>query len=798
MANLRSLVFSKHLLLIMALLFAIKIGYGNSGNFEVRKVVPVQDKEISALSFIGADEYQFDKGKVDFNKGWIGIFMENSVGEGIIVNMVVKGSPAEIAGLERGDTITAINGITITGRENGDTVRFKNIVESVGSENPVSLKVVRDGEVLTLRPKLFGKLIHDAVGIDNTKEKQNENNIIKMINGVRKGRDMSPTHSVFDDSVFNRTSLATLQRIGEEVFAREGYQATSHTNNFRLPLINYLLTHPFAIPDAARVLHDEVVKKNLKQTFNALFSLLGVNFLETKKKYSEFDIKTVIDGVVAAVLNFRDLQTGMLKELSERELNFLYDNAPNIFLTTDDMDTNDFLEFFNIASKVDTDKLMDSLGLIVSEIFSLLPDDIMINDINTEKLNLYLRGVAISKKEGQVCDVAEFAGDILFAQDTEIGTVVVGGPGVTYYYKDAAVIIDIGGDDIYFNNAGATRHDMPVSICIDLGGNDVYNAKDDFSHGAARFGVGILMDAAGDDQYVGKDFCQGFAFFGVGLVYDMGGDDQYNGQSMCQGGGAFGVGLLSDQSGHDKYISCRFSQGLGLTKGVGVLIDHEGNDQYIAGGKFEDFRNPGRSFQSFSQGFGIGIRPDETVIGASGGIGLLFDETGNDSYYGDYFGQGSSYYFSLGVLYDKDGNDQYHAGRYSQGTGVHSTIGVLMDDAGDDLYNAYFGVSQACGYDTAIGLIVDSAGNDYYKSGVMAQGVGSEKGLGLLLDLSGVDYYHANEGSQGYSYESVNEKFSGIGILGDIGGDKDIFSTNVQNNRLYYRGDAGILLNKGD
>ena len=211
--------------------------------------------------------------------------------------------------------------------------------------------------------------------------------------------------------------------------------------------------------------------------------------------------------------------------------------------------------------------------------------------------------------------------------------------------------------------------------------------------------------------------------------------------------------------GNDQYFSRRFSQGVGLTKGLGCIMDNAGNDKYSAGGKYSDFRDPDRSFQSYSQGFGLGLRPDETIVGASGGIGLLFDEDGNDAYYGDYYSQGSSYYFSLGVLYDKNGHDQYHSGRYSQGAGIHSSIGILEDDKGNDVYNAYFGVAQACGYDTGIGFMVDLEGNDYYKSNVMSQGAGGEKGLGVLVDFKGNDYYYANGGSQGHSYTSANEKF---------------------------------------
>ena len=189
-----------------------------------------------------------------------------------------------------------------------------------------------------------------------------------------------------------------------------------------------------------------------------------------------------------------------------------------------------------------------------------------------------------------------FAGDILFVQDTNIGKIVVGGTGASYYYADAAVIIDLGGDDYYFNNAGASNKDIPVSICIDFSGNDVYNAANSFAQGTGRFGIGFLLDFGGNDKYLGREFSQGSCLFGVGLLMDNNGDDFYSGHVLNQGVGFFGAGLLSDLKGNDVYFSGQCAQGVGFTKGVGVLIDSRGNDFYFAGGKYPDFRDPENHF----------------------------------------------------------------------------------------------------------------------------------------------------------------------------------------------------------
>ena len=197
-----------------------------------------------------------------------------------------------------------------------------------------------------------------------------------------------------------------------------------------------------------------------------------------------------------------------------------------------------------------------------------------------------------------------------------------------------------------------------------------------------------------------------------------------------------------------------------------------------------------------SQGMGMGIRPEETIVGASGGVGVLVDQKGNDQYHGDYFSQGSGYYFSLGLLHDNEGTDKYYAGRYAQGAGIHSAIGLLEDKSGDDTYECSFGVSQGCGHDTGIGFLVDYSGDDVYRSATSSQGIGLEKGMGILADFCGNDGYYANDNSQGFSSPSKTEDIVGIGMLLDNQGNRDIFHDTLQENLLLYRPNGGLVLNK--
>ena len=66
-------------------------------------------------------------------------------------------------------------------------------------------------------------------------------------------------------------------------------------------------------------------------------------------------------------------------------------------------------------------------------------------------------------KEDLVSRFAAKKGDILYEAMTPIGKVIVGNTGPNVYSEDAALILDLGGDDLYLNNAGGTRPGMPVA-----------------------------------------------------------------------------------------------------------------------------------------------------------------------------------------------------------------------------------------------------------------------------------------------------------------------------------------------
>lgn len=289
--------------------------------------------------------------------------------------------------------------------------------------------------------------------------------------------------------------------------------------------------------------------------------------------------------------------------------------------------------------------------------------------------------------------------------------------------------------------------------------------------GPDRHTEDIVIDAGGDDEYVGCRF-----------VLDLGGDDTYRG---C-GKGLVACGLIVDMAGNDRYIDGNVAQG-GAAFGASLLVDVAGNDTYYAGGKYSHAPLLPENFQSLSQGFGFGLRPN-----VSGGVGILADHAGNDQYTAEVFGQGASYWFALGVLVDSAGHDKYDLYQYGQGSGIHLSSGVLFDRAGNDAYSCNNGVAQGCGHDWAAGMLLDLAGNDYYQGAGMTHGGANANGFGILIDRAGDDAYSGvRPECQGWSFQSRGT--FGLGVLLDLGG-KDRYSQGGRDNTAWTKSWLGVGL----
>lgn len=330
-----------------------------------------------------------------------------------------------------------------------------------------------------------------------------------------------------------------------------------------------------------------------------------------------------------------------------------------------------------------------------------------------------------------------------------VGTVVIGTRGNDTHAADAALIVDPGGDDTY-ERAPVVR--AAVCVVIDVGGDDRYRGPDLALHGLAA-----IFDFAGDDVYESTGPGWGAAFAGASVLVDYAGNDVYASGIFGQGAAAAGLGALIDLSGSDGYRVRAAGQGLGLAGGIGLLWDRSGDDRYTAGG-LRDAYERGAGL-SFAQGAAVGVR---TSLG--GGVGILRDGAGNDDYAAEMFAQGTGYYYGLGLLWDRGGADRYRAVRYAQGNGVHQAVGVLRDESGNDRYELTVGVGQGMGLDLAVGILADMGGDDRYAAPNLAQGSATANGAGVLIDLGGANEWRLEQ-QEGWGRAEWSRGLPSLGLL---------------------------------
>lgn len=386
--------------------------------------------------------------------------------------------------------------------------------------------------------------------------------------------------------------------------------------------------------------------------------------------------------------------------------------------------------------------------------------------------------------------------DVSVKIPTPIGMVLLSGTGDDQHdATDAAIVIDLGGNDTYGGGVGATTLDVPISIAIDLAGNDIYKTEGEksSSQGAGIFGAGVLLDLAGDDTYEARKGAQGFGLFGLGLLADYAGNDKYTLGYSGQGAGYFGIGLHLDATGDDMFYLLGDGQGFGGTGGVGVLANVTGNDTYTAepdsakAGR-PDYHSENKITVSQAQGCGAGMRADGSHGHAwAGGLGALIDIAGNDKYESGNWSIGTGYWFGTGILYDGDGDDTYTSVYFTQASGAHFAIGVIIDEGGNDKHvlRETSGAGLAFGWDFTVALLIAKGGDDRYEANRISIGNAQIRSNALLIDIGGNDTYVLGKNGAGFGEASFLQSYAApayqygpyslygnsIGLLLDIGGD---------------------------
>ena len=261
---------------------------------------------------------------------------------------------------------------------------------------------------------------------------------------------------------------------------------------------------------------------------------------------------------------------------------------------------------------------------------------------------------------------------------------------------------DMAGNDTY-DAIGASQGFgyFGIGILSDQSGNDTYHSYTESQGCGMTNGMGLLLDVAGDDRYVADDsdiifpspqsaehnasMCQGAGYGirrdyldahslagGVGMLLDAQGNDQYSGGVFSQAVGYwYGIGILDDRTGDDTYNGVWYAQSATAHMGISYLNDGAGNDTYtstmsVSAGAAHDFS-----------------------------ASIFYDEAGDDSYHQTTNALGRSLNSSVALFVDQSGDDTYE-GKESIGqsvnfssTGLRAeiwTIALFLDLDGKDKY----------------------------------------------------------------------------------------------------------------
>jgi len=759
----------------------------------------VMNADITRLAQLFGTAAEFDVSRADRaeEKGWLGIAMKppsqplkepgtGNVLQAIEVAGIMPDSGAEAAGLRAGDLIVGVDGVPIEDKGENTLRTFHNEISGKHPGEKLKLRILRGGAFLEPEVTINAHSRIDSVLKPHPDlERRLPGNDKSLLGDVLEKEGLTDEYMQLIREFRNETD-----KVFNPLIRQNGY------NSFRLQEVNYVLYNPLQLPIVARQITDRLhgafgkTHHDLATLLRTAMDELDMTYVPAKQRSNKppANFTEYVERLLRAIQHANSERAAVLSVLDAGEIDFLYATAPKLIEGESDSGKADeteamkredeakLLRFLQLVQKLDISRLLNA-GAEVAQALDL--ETLVSLDKKAGKLERYPSGWIVHKKEN------------LTVIDTPADRVLIGGPGDNVYTEDAVLILDFGGNDKYLNHAGGSTRLNPFSVVIDLSGDDVYSASDDFAQGAGLLGGGFLVDLEGNDRYIAKNHSQGAGVLGVGMLADLAGRDQYTAITASQGAGSYGVGVLAEGGGDDSYFGNYFVQGVGDTKGFGAIVEVAGNDNYFAGGLYDDMRAPGKSYKSMSQGFGFGILPSESFVGTSGGIGIIAEAEGNDTYVADYFAQGASYWYSLGILDDRKGNDRYISGRYSQGAGIHSSAGVLIDGEGDDVYLADFGVAQGCGHDFGIGFLLDNGGNDRYIAGTIAQGAGNDNGIGVLSDNGGDDEYILQSLGQGRGNFEPERDLGSFGFLFDTGG-TDSYSLGGKNNSLIYKTRWGI------
>lgn len=722
---------------------------------------------------------------------------------GVKVTSVVPDTAAEKVGIEEGDIIVGIGNKNFDADRKSVLQQFRDRIAEFREGDKSTVKVIREEtlfevtenaklvdpaeDIVTDLKEYMGKK-EEGFTLSLTAKKVRRLLVLDVTFGRRPDELTEPREIPPDKEIHPELAgcVGPVEKLADALIKHykieEDYNGLRDrlrkieetTDSFRLHDVVYLHRNPFHMEKVATGILDRIApsRDNLCGTAEGqLFEAMGLLGLQVERGAREA-LKTgispeehlsQIESVLKCANNYLDKA---LASLSEEDQKFLREGLL-------DKENEDFMrktDVIKLACKIKYEYLYYAAGDLQ---MLLWPD--------------YLKKL----KEDFTKSGADIGGRIVAQKDTPYGKVIIGGTANHWYREDAALIIDLGGDDLYTNNAGASTGKIGCAVLVDLGGSDAYESTRDFVQGTGFLGVGILTDLAGDDSYIGLRWCQGSCLMGIGMLLDGTGSDTYRAHQYAQATALWGVALALDLGGSDRYEAHYRSQALGLPFGIALLANAGGDDSYYSKGTKPTGYGTSGIFDGWSQGCGLGFRNR-----ASGGIAVLLDTEGSDRYEAGNFSQGGGYYYAWGMLNDRGaGNDTYVGSRYAQGFTAHQALGTFIEEGGNDTYRTRRdNVHAGLAWDDCVTLFVDRAGNDTYTGqGGFSQCATAHTSICIFIEGGGKDFYAVGRGP-GRSGPNTYHGGTSLSLFLDLGGGEDSYKAYVENNAIKYRPEHSLVV----
>jgi hypothetical protein len=328
--------------------------------------------------------------------------------------------------------------------------------------------------------------------------------------------------------------------------------------------------------------------------------------------------------------------------------------------------------------------------------------------------------------------------------------------------KAAQLVIDFGGHNHYRGREGAGV--LGAALLIDCGGGDTFE-QTDLGAGCGFLGVGLAYILGGNNSFSEGSMTLGCGVAGVGVLTVEGSSNLYRSHNLGQGFGLFGLGALINTGGNNKFEAVAWGQGAARTQGVGWIVNRDGNNLYQMKGYGDDAH-------SFGQAYASGFKTESGWIG--GGIALISEGGGSNTFMGANNCQASADNFSLASIYQPTGGHDFIAGRQAQSYASKQSASQIITLDG----NGSFVLKESDGHAFSVGdsvaVLLNRKGDNSFISGGLGPAEAVNQGLALFVHDSGKDHISGTPGV-GINTGSGDS----LGILVDMDASQNIGDSSV-------------------